>query len=1226
MDQPGIHQIHQSIACYCRVCSYRNPDHVRTCLNCGTAIGLICPGCGQIVPAQSKFCNQCGTRLPESQPTPAVSPELDEWGQSLDAYLPTALAEKIRLAAVKLEGERREVTVLFLEVVNFRESSHQLDSEDVYLFIDEAISLLIEVVYKYEGTIDKFTGAGLMALFGAPVTHENDPERAIRAALEMLTVIQPLHARLKQTHAFDFQVRVGINTGPVIAGKLGSNLHTEYTVTGDTVNLASRLVSAAEPGTVLVNAVTYQRTRLFFEFQALPLLTVKGILQPIRTYRPVGLLTPSGLVRGLPRLQAHMIGRATELAQLQNALVQVRQYGHNRIALITGEAGLGKSRLVAEFRRTLTGSEIRVYQGNCLTYARSTSLCVVTELLRDIVELPEPAPSETQQKALHAYLNRLNLPQAEILPYLTQVLGLFQADPKTEERLRLLDAPILQQQIHAVLRQIFLAEARLGPAILIFEDLHEVDAASRDFLEYLIQTTADVPLLLILVSRQLERQTLLQPLVAAAEQEPERLVDLPLQALSEVEGPLLVDQLIPQATTEASTLKLRIAERARGNPFYVEEIIRMLIDQGGLIYSPASGAWQVMPQSTQILNEVPGTIQGLLLARFDRLPEGVRQTLQRAAVLGFSFPVSLLYMLNGLSPQTLAAHLKELEAGQFLNPKPFRTEPGYVFRHTLLQETIYGTLLKQNRSKIHAQVAQAIKQSTFWLPDEQTEALAYHYIRSTEPTQAIPHLIAAAENAARRCANETAIERYRQTVALLPAQPFELSARTKPDDDSQRFFKVRIGLSQALKYVGEFVAAKQVLLEVLQHLQDSNLAVDPSNLRPILVESLRQLADVEQREGSYVEALVHLEAGLKVLEEISTDEQPKLRCSLLDRMAWINFRQGQLKDASALAVAAVDDLKTYDLDDSMLLASLFNTLGGVSWQQGELDKATAFVEQSLQLYQNMGYFWGTAIALGNLGILCDLQGSWAKAASYYQQAYDLHQITGDRQNQANNLDNLGTLHMAMSEHEKAKQELEAKLLICQRLGDAWDMAQAQLGLGHLALIQNRFEDTATCAETALSLAENIGSLEIQIQALWLLALVEAENGAWQVGLPLAEQALELAQTARLVEKEGECLRVLGVLHARAGQSGEAEAFLRHSIDLSIKQNDPYRQGQALLELGRVYQRQAQVGQPALDKWRAEAQITLEKAAKLFEALGAAYDLHLVRTALAQIQTADTAPG
>lgn len=351
-----------------------------------------------------------------------------------------------------------------------------------------------------------------------------------------------------------------------------------------------------------------------------------------------------------------------------------------------------------------------------------------------MVELPETAPNEIQQKALHTYLNQLNLPQAEILPYLSHVLGLEQADPKIEERLHLLDPPMLQQQTHAALRQIFLAEARQGPAILIFEDLHEVDSASRDFLEYLIQTTADVPLLLILVSRQFERQTLLRPLVAAAEQEPERLVDLPLQALSEVEGPLLIDQLIPQATPEASTLKLRISGRAQGNPLYVEEIIRMLIDQGGLTYSPASGAWEVMPQSTHILNEVPGTIQDLLLARFDRLPEGVRQTLQRAAVLGFSFPVSLLYMLNGLSPRMLAAHLKELETGQFLNPEPFRTEPGYVFRHTLLQETIHGTLLKQDRSKIHAQVAQAIKQSTFWLPEEQTEVLAYHYVRSTEPT------------------------------------------------------------------------------------------------------------------------------------------------------------------------------------------------------------------------------------------------------------------------------------------------------------------------------------------------------------------------------------------------------------------------------------------------------------------------------------------------------------
>ena len=284
----------------------------------------------------------------------------------------------------------------------------------------------------------------------------------------------------------------------------------------------------------------------------------------------------------------------------------------------------------------------------------------------------------------------------------------------------------------------------------------------------------------------------------AAEKDPDRRVNLSLQPLSETERQLLVDQLITGPTTDASSLKHRLAERAEGNPFYIEEIIRMLIDQGRLVRSKTSGLWEVTPQSDDLLGQIPGTIKGLILARFDRLPESVRQTLQKSAVIGLSFPVSLLHMLNNMNAKTMGAHLDELETRQFLCPQPFRSEPGYTFRHALIQETAYSTLLKRDRCQLHTQVAQAIEHSQTWLPDERTEALAYHYVRSTEPTLAIPHLIIGAENAARRCAYETAVEHYRWAIKLLP---------TQPNGHSQEFIQVRIGLGRSLKFIGELAEA-----------------------------------------------------------------------------------------------------------------------------------------------------------------------------------------------------------------------------------------------------------------------------------------------------------------------------------------------------------------------------------------------------------------------------------
>jgi predicted ATPase len=551
-----------------------------------------------------------------------------------------------------------------------------------------------------------------------------------------------------------------------------------------------------------------------------------------------------------------MIGRAGDLARLQSAVAAVKARGKSRVALITGEAGIGKSRLVTEFRGRLQASEANIYRGSCLTYARSAPLWLVAELLRDIVQLSESDSSDYQRKRLQAYLEAIDLAGSDIFPYLAHVLGLAIAEPELKARVRDLAPAMLQRQTHAALRQLIVAETRRGPTVLIFEDLHWTDPASRDFLEYLIQTTDDIPILIVLVSRETDGENILAPLRAAAERDSERLVDVRLRALSAVEGEMLADQLIPQTTAEAWTLKQQIVARADGNPLYIEEIIRTLIDQDGLIRAQADGAWQMTTQANELLRTVPGTVKGLILARFDRLPEDLRCTLQKAAVFGTTFPVELLQRISGPAPVRLTDQLDLLQTRQFLTESLFRSAPGYRFQHTLLQETIYGTLLKRDRRKIHGQVAEAIEHSSFWLPEEQAEALAYHYTESLDPMKAMPYLLAAANTASERCAYETAIVHYRQAMALLP---------DKPGDDSDEYFRVRLGLSRALKFVGEFGVAGQILSAALQQVWDWSQAAESDKLMPVLIESLRQLADIRQREGVFDQALTYLEAGLQVV-------------------------------------------------------------------------------------------------------------------------------------------------------------------------------------------------------------------------------------------------------------------------------------------------------------------------------------------------------------------------
>ena len=1180
----------------CTTCGYQNRAGTTTCLNCGSALGLPCPVCTRIVPANNKFCTQCGAALPGNQVPAAVLRRSDEVRQNLRALLPATLVQKIS-AAGEILGEHREVTVLSANIKTVTLSAFPLDNEESYLLMNEALQRLVEVVYKYEGTVDKFTGDGLIALFGAPVSHENDPERAIRAALDMQAEIETWRQHRHGSDSFDIRVRVGINTGPVIAGKVGNNLHMDYTVIGETVNLAHHLHLMAESGAILVTTEAYRRTRSLIDFKILPPLTLKWLDQPVETFQVLGLRTANTELQALPVVYSTlMIGRANDLARLQQVLAAVQEHRQSRVVLVTGEAGLGKSRLVTEFRRSLAGTVVQVYQGSCLTYVRSTPLWVVSQLLRNILHLSQNEPVEIQQQALQSILAQLGLANSGIQPYLAQILGLSQS----ESHLGQLDPDMLQRQTHAALRQLIVAVAHQAPAVLILEDLHWVDPASRDFLKYLIQTTEDVPLLLVLISREADAGNRLQSLLAAAERAlTERLIEIHLQELSAEDGRLLADQLITENSSEAQALKQQIITRAAGNPFYLEEIFRMLIDQGGLIRT-ADATWHVTPMANDLLTAVPGTIKGLILTRFDRLPEILRRLLQKAAVLGTSFPASLLLPLSNTSPEILMSQLGQLEARQFLSAVLFRSQPGYTFEHALLQETIYHTLLKRDRRKIHAQIGQAIESSQLWSPEEQAEVLAYHYNESTQPGRAVPYLITAAENAARRCAYETAIRHYRQAAGLLREEPA-----------SDKLAQVLFGLGRSLKHIGQFAEAGQVLLQGLAQLQGQDAAVS-SRLQ---VKGWHQLADVRQKEGNYQQALSYLEQGLQALGEAGGQENLKQRNALLERMAWIYFRQGKLEQALNLAAKAIDDLSTAGIAASTLLAKLHNLLGGILWQQGQRLEAVAHVRQSLTLHESMGNLWGVAIAYGNLGILHDvLLGEWAKAEEYYQQANAIQQVIADIEGQGLSIDNLGLLHMNMGKHELAQHELETGLAIRQRLGDTWGTALSHVNLAHLALVQARFADVTSHAQAALTMAGDLSSAEIKVPAFWCLAMARAEQGELQPGLESARQALQMAQAAQLMEGETDTQRILGILYTRAGEYDQAETALQRSYQLAVKQGGRYRQGLARYELGRLYQQQAQVDRAAAAEWQTRATVSFEEAVNLFAALGAIYDLGLAQAA------------
>ena len=1192
--------------CQCKVCGYRNIQDVQSCLNCGVALEKACGNCGLSLPPGNKFCTQCGTPQSDHQAMGDSTHQNATVLGDLQALKPTTLINKLNAASGEILNEQRDVTLLCVKVVFTPLTADTFDEEDQHFLLKDLLSHLTNVVYKYEGAIDAFSNDGLVIFFGAPIIHEDDPERALRAAIEIQSISETWLSDLDQGADVKVHLHQGLHTGQVVAGQVGNGVHAQYTIVGQSTSLAKALSQAANPDTILVSNETYKRAQSYFEFKPERPLRISGLPDPLPIFQLLHLReTPQWGYHNGP-MNIPMVGRGSDLAQLKARLTTLWETQQGQIALISGAAGLGKSRLVAEFIRDLNAIDTQIYKSVCSAFARSAPLAVVVDLLQTIIGISATDTLSYQLQALQAYLTRRNLAGPDVTPYLSHILGLNQTDPQLNDQLHRLDATVLQEQTHAALRQVFLAEAKCGPIILILEDLHWMDPASRDFLVMLIESTAEAPLMLVLVSRPIDQEPFHKSLVKAIEHQQDRFTVIRLQTLPDHDAQKLVDQLIYSDAFEVLRLKEQIVKRATGNPLYIEEIIRVLIDQNGLIRTAHHGCWQVTQDAYWLLEQVPKTIQGVILARLDQLPGSLRYLLQKAAVLGLAFPFHFLHQISEIETEQLTVCLTELTNRQFLQAKPFRSESGFVFQHTLIQETIYQALLKRDRRQIHAQIAQVIEASILWLPEEKAEALAFHYGRSIVPTKAIPHLLMAADNASRRCAYETAIGHYQQALLLHPDQP---------NDHDDAYFHIRIGLSRALKYTGAFDLASNYLSEALHLLWQWHSVTDATALCPILVECLLQMADIRQREGGYERALQYLNAGLQVLGTDGLKTHSTLWRSLLDRMAWIRFRQGQLREAAILANQAIAIIDPAKPDDPSRVAKLYNTLGGITWQQGQLEDAISHVERSLELYEGIGYMNGQAIAYGNLGILYGLLGNWPKAAQYYEKAYEIHLITGTPEGQANNLDNLGILHIGTGDHDSAQQNLEASLTIRQRLGDRFGIAQSQVNLAHLAFRQRRLTEAATCAEAALSLSRSIGASEIQVEAYWVTALIRAEVGEVAAGIQLAKEALQIAETTGLTEKETECLRVLGLLEARDGRFIEAETRLQDSLNLAIQQRALYRQGQAQLELGRVYKQLTHHHPSERLKWQSKAHDVLAQAYAQFVNLGASFDLQQTQVLL-----------
>jgi class 3 adenylate cyclase len=670
-----------------------------------------------------------------------------------ETYTPKHLAEKILTAKAALEGERKQVTVLFADLKSSMELLADRDPEEARKILDPVLEKMMEAVHRYEGTVNQVMGDGIMALFGAPVAHEDHAVRASYAALRMQELVKSYAEDIRRAHGLTVRIRVGLNSGEVVVRAIGSDLHMDYTAVGQTTHLAARMEQLADPGSILVSAATLELAGGYVEVRSLGLVPVKGLSDPVAVYE----LTGAGTARS--RLQATaargltpFVGRDPELAHLIRAQEQART-GHGQLVAIVGEAGVGKSRLYHEFTHSHRVQGWLVLQASAVSHGKTISYLPVIDLLKAYCKLEARDDHRALREKITGKLFTLDESLKPLLPAFFGLLDVPVDDPQWQA----LDPAQRRHQTLDANKRLLLREAQAQPVIVIFEDLHWIDTETQALLDSLV---ASLPAarLLMLVNYRPEYQHTWGSKTYYTQL---RLDALPAESAGELlEGLLGGDPAL-------GPLKSLLAERTSGNPLFLEESVRTLVETRAL--AGTRGAYRLVQPVEAI--QVPATVQSILASRIDRLPLEEKRLLQSAAVIGKDVPFALLQGIGGLPEEELRRGLAHLQAAEFLYETSLFPDLEYTFKHALTHDVAYGSLLQDRRRELHAKVVETIESLYADRLTEQIERLAHHVFKGEVWEKAVGYLRQAGAKAFARSANREAVAYLEQALTALAHLP-----------------------------------------------------------------------------------------------------------------------------------------------------------------------------------------------------------------------------------------------------------------------------------------------------------------------------------------------------------------------------------------------------------------------------------------------------------------------
>jgi class 3 adenylate cyclase/tetratricopeptide (TPR) repeat protein len=1144
----------------CPQCRFENPPGMRFCGQCGSPLARRCAQCGTEAPAGFRFCGHCGASLTAETSatarvaTPPGPPSfVADAARPSAAYTPKHLADKILKGRSALEGERRQVTVLFADVAGFTTLAEKLDPEEVHRLIERCFEAITTEVHRFEGTVNQYTGDGVMALFGAPIAHEDSARRAVHAALGIQRAIREVSQLIQAERGLSLEMRIGLNTGPVVVGKIGDDLRMDYTAVGDTTNLAARMQQTARPGSVRLSEATHRVVAGFFETLDLGVVEIKGHA-PVRAFEA---LRARGRVARLDvaveRGLTPLVGREREVETLVGLFAHVKA-GRGQVVSIVGDAGIGKSRVLYEFRRRLAeASENATWlEGRSVSFGQSIPFLPLADQLRESFGIQEfDGEPEIIAKVEHG-MRRIGGVD-EHIGYVRYLLSVDPGDPA----IAAMEAAARRKKTLDAVRALAVRAAGRRPIVFVFEDLHWIDTSTEDYIGLLVDSLAGMPIMLVLTYR---------PGYVPRFGTRSFHTAITLAPMSNAEALRLASGVLGGGEFPAE-LATALGEKAGGVPLFVEEVTKTLLDIG--ILRRENGGYRLAKRLDEV--SVPDTIHDIIMARLDRLGEHGKRTVQLASVIGRQFMHRLLERITGLTGE-LEGLLSELKSLEIIYEQGLLAEPAYIFKHAVIQDVAYNSLLLQRRKELHRAVGHAIEEL---YPDRLAEhyaELAHHFFQAESWPKAMEYSVFAGRRAGDSFANAEARDHF--------ARALEAAQRMSPPPEPRALCDVYSRSGAVLMALGQYqesVAAYEAAVDLARRIGDRRLEAD-------LLIALGGVYNFYHRPDR---ALEHLDQALAMGRESgdTTVEMNALGNIVLTRNAGFGLVRETFEDSERVL-----ELEPRVADPRARAHALIAVGTSLQWR-GEYARARAILERGVALANDVHAGFMAGLANFHLCNAALSLGHYEEALTRYRALYDYAQAAGDRFALVRAANSIAAVHLELFDLAEAirisveSEELTQKVFpwpeprahslikaSAAHLGrgdialaeelldrartlfdiDVWGRWRWHMVLlrqrGEIALARGRLDEAWTHAGEALAAAERSEATKHKASALRLRGQVLIARG------DLDDAAKALAESAALADRIGTvrerwiASEALGALAARRGHDAEAERHYRRAVE------------------------------------------------------------------------------